>query len=98
MTDTTERPALWRRLSGPVKIGIAFALLGAILATVGMFRGFAPLTLRSFVTAVVISAGGWGLVSWAIAAAASQVERDVAEEARAEVDERLGKGDQPPKE
>jgi len=75
MSDTQKKP-LWRRLSGPLKIGLAFALLGVILATIGMLRGFAPLTLRAFVVAVVISGVTWGVVSWAIAAAAAEVERD----------------------
>jgi multisubunit Na+/H+ antiporter MnhG subunit len=75
MSDTQKKP-LWRRLSGPVKIGLAFALLGVILATIGMLRGFAPLTLRAFVVAIVISGVTWGVVSWAIAAAAAEVERD----------------------
>ena len=77
--DTTKKPSLWHRMSGPLKIGLAFGLLGATLATIGMFRGFAPFTFRAFATAVLISGVSWGLVSWAIAAAACDVERDVAE-------------------
>ena len=79
MTDETHKRSLWRRLSGPAKIGLGFALLGVILATIGMFRGFAPMTARAFVTAVVISGVTWGVVSWAIAAAAQAVERDAAD-------------------
>jgi hypothetical protein len=80
MQESRKRPTLWRRLNGPTKIGIGFALLGAILAAVGMFRGFAPLTARAFITAVVISAAAWGVVSWAIAEATAQVEGDIAED------------------
>lgn len=75
MTEATKT-SLWRRLGGPAKIGIACGLLGAILAAIGMFRGFAPLTVRAFVTAIAVSGVSWGVVSWAIAAAAHEVERD----------------------
>ena len=74
-----EGKSLWRRLSGPVKIGIAFGALGVILATIGMFRGFAPMTFRAFALAILISGLSWGVVSWAIAVAAVEVERDVQE-------------------
>lgn len=73
--DTTR--SLWQRLSGPVKIGLFFGLIGVILAVIGMFRGFAPMTFRSFAMAVLISGLSWGIVSWAIAAAAVEVEKDV---------------------
>lgn len=68
--------SLWKKVSGPAKIGLAFGLLGALLATIGMFRGFAPFTLRAFLMAVLISGVSWGLVSWAIAAAVAEVEAD----------------------
>ncbi len=70
-------PSWWSKVSGPAKIGLAFGLLGAVLAAVGMFRGFAPFTLRAFLMAVLISGVSWGLVSWAIAAAVVEVEQDV---------------------
>jgi len=72
-----KKASLWKRMGGPAKVGLAFGLLAAVLAAVGMFRGFAPLTLRSFATAVLISAVSWGVVSWAIATAVVEVERDV---------------------
>jgi len=75
MTEA-RKVSLWRRLSGPAKIGIALGLLGAILAAIGMFRGFAPLTARAFITAIAVSGVSWGVVAWAIAAAAYEVERD----------------------
>jgi hypothetical protein len=74
-----EKKSLWHRISGPVKIGLAFGLLGVILATIGMLRGFAPMTFRAFATAILVSGLSWGIVSWAIAAAAAEVERDVDE-------------------
>jgi len=72
---------IWKRLSGPVKVGIFFGGLAIVMAVVGLVRGSAtaPLTARSLIMAILISGGTWGLVSWAIATAAVDVERDVAE-------------------
>ena len=72
---------IWNRLSGPVKIGIFFGGLAIVMAVVGLIKGSAtaPLTARSLIMAIIISGGTWGLVSWAIATAAVDVERDVAE-------------------
>jgi hypothetical protein len=52
-----------------------------VMAVVGLVKGSAtaPLTARSLIMAIIISGGTWGLVSWAIATAAVEVERDVAE-------------------
>jgi len=62
----------WTRLSTPVKIGLVLGLIGAILTVVGVFKGgFAPLTVRSVLLGILIGGGAWGVVSWAIAAAAS---------------------------
>jgi len=74
-----ETKSFWKRFSGPVKIGIIFGLIGIILAVIGMFRGFAPMTFRSFAMAVLISGLSWGIVSWAVAMAAVEVEKDVQE-------------------
>jgi len=41
-----------------------------------------PLNPLSIFLALLISAGGWGIVSWAVATAVLDVERDVAEEAQ----------------
>ena len=81
--DGTRPPAtrnLWQRMSGPLKVGLIFAAIAIIMALVGLIRGSdtAPLTVRSVVMAVLISGGTWGLVSWAIATAVVEVERDVA--------------------
>jgi len=72
---------IWNRLSGPVKIGIFFGGLAIVMAVAGLIKGSAtaPLTARSLIMAIIISGGTWGLVSWAIATAAVDVERDVAE-------------------
>lgn len=67
----------WTRLSGPVKIGLALGLLGALLTVAGLFTGdLAPLTLRTLLLGILIGGGSWGVVSWAIAAAASDAMED----------------------
>lgn len=64
---------LWTRLPGPVKIGLVVGLVGALLTVFGLLKGdFAPLTLRSLLLGVLIGGGSWGVVSWAIATAASE--------------------------
>ncbi len=67
------------RLNGPAKIGLGFGLAGALLAGTGWVVNpqFASRTLISFVLAVGISFVTWGVVAWAIATAAFDVERDV---------------------
>ena len=70
------------RLSAPLRVGLACAALGIILAIVGIARGNVPANPLSIFLALLISAGGWGIVSWAVATAVVDVERDVAEEAQ----------------
>ena len=86
---------IWKRLSGPIKIGIFFGGLAIVMAVVGLIKGSAtaPLTARSLIMAIIISGGTWGLVSWAIATAAVDVERDVTEAEAAETASDEGKGD-----
>ncbi|MCZ7567914.1 MAG: hypothetical protein M5U01_04840 [Ardenticatenaceae bacterium] len=85
---TAERPSLWRRLSGPVKVGLMFALIAIALSLFGLFRNpDTPTTVRSILIATVISGGTWGLVSWAIATAIVDVEEDVAERGGEPLDE-----------
>ena len=69
----------WKRLSGPLKVGIIAALTGMALAVVGILRGAVPVNPLSILLALLISGGSWGLVAWAIAAAAHDVEQDLAE-------------------
>lgn len=76
MTSTPTRPSFWRRLSLPLKIGLAAAALAVILVLIGIARGNVPLNPASILLALVISAGSWGLVAWAVAAAAVDVEND----------------------
>jgi hypothetical protein len=78
---TARKTGLWYRLSGPVKVGLAFALIAIAMALIGLFRADSttPITFRSVAMAVLISGVTWGLVSWAIATAVVEVERDVAQ-------------------
>ena len=77
---TVHRTNLWNRLSGPVKVGFAFAIIAIVMALIGLLKGSSttPLTVRSVLMAVLISGGTWGVVSWAIATAVVEVEQDVA--------------------
>jgi hypothetical protein len=71
---------LWQRLDGPLKIGLVFAAIGIILTIVGILRDpTTPVTAWSLGVGSLISGVTWGLVSWAIATAAVEVENDVAE-------------------
>ena len=69
---------VWQRLDGPLKIGVSFAVLGIALTWIGIFRDpTTPVTAWSLGIGSLISGGVWGLVSWAIATAAVEVEEDV---------------------
>jgi hypothetical protein len=75
----------WKQLGGPVKIGLVLGLIGALLTVIGLLMGnMAPLTARSLLLGVVLGGGSWGVVSWAIATVASDVEPDASVEAVAE--------------
>lgn len=78
---SVRKTGLWYKLSGPVKIGLLFAVIAIIMALIGIFKGSSttPITFRSILMAVLISGGTWGIVSWAIATAVVEVEQDVAE-------------------
>ncbi|MBI1295186.1 hypothetical protein GC175_09535 [bacterium] len=68
-----------KTLSLPIKIALVFAALGIALTVVGVVRGTVPLNPASIGMALLIGGGSWFLVSWAVATAAVDVERDVAE-------------------
>lgn len=71
---------LWQRMSVPLKIGLIFAVLGISLTIIGILRDpTTPITSWSLIVGSLISGITWGLVSWAIATAAVEVETDVAE-------------------
>jgi len=79
-SDSPKRKNLWRRLNGPTKIGLVCAAIGILLTIIGIFRDpTTPVNAWSLGMGALISGGTWGLVSWAIATAAVEVERDVAE-------------------
>ena len=75
-----DKLSLWGRLNGPTKIGIGFAVVGILLTIIGIFRDpTTPVNAWSLGMGALIAGGTWGVVSWAIATAAVEVERDVAE-------------------
>jgi hypothetical protein len=78
MTVSNATPS--SKISLPLKVGLAFALVAMLLAVVGIVRGIVPANPLSILLALLISGGSWGLVSWAVATAAVDVERDVAEQ------------------
>lgn len=71
-----------KRLSGPVKAGLIAAALAILLVVIGILRGNVPLNPLSILLALLIGGGSWGIVVWAVATAALDVERDLAEEER----------------
>jgi Mg/Co/Ni transporter MgtE len=77
MSESRVR-VLWKRLGAPVKIGLLFAVIAGLMALTGWIArpNYTSRSLLSLFLAVVISAGTWGLVAWAIAAAAVEVTRD----------------------
>jgi hypothetical protein len=79
MTETSKQTKnLWQRMSGPLKVGLIFAVLGIVLMIIGIFRDpTTPVTAWSLGIGSLISGVVWGLVSWAIATAAVEVEGDV---------------------
>src|SRR5512143_3750951 len=90
MSVVSTRPSWWRRAGLPLKLGLIFAAAGMALAIVGIFRGNVPLNPLSIFLALAISGGSWGVVAWAIATAAVDVESDIAE-----VEEQTEQGDVP---
>lgn len=70
----------WKQLSTPLKVGLIAAALGMALAVIGIVRGAVPANFLSIVLALLISGLSWGVVAWAIATAAADVEHDLAEE------------------
>jgi len=62
----------WKKLGGPVRVGLVLGLIGAVLTVIGLLMGnLAPLTARSLILGVLLGGGSWGVVSWAIAAVAA---------------------------
>ncbi len=66
-------------LSGPIKTGLIAASIAVLLVIVGIIKGAVPANPLSIVLALLISAVSWFLVVWAIATAARDVEKDLAD-------------------
>jgi hypothetical protein len=64
------------KLSTPLKVGFGFGLLGILLTIIGIVRGNVPLNPASIGMALLIGGGVWFVVSWAVATAAVDVEKD----------------------
>ena len=75
-----NRKTGFSRLGLPARVGLICAALGMVLAVVGIIRGNVPLNPVSILLALLISGGSWGVVSWAVATAVVDVERDLAED------------------
>ncbi len=71
--------ARFTTLSLPLRVGLVAGLIGLLLTLVGIARGNVPLQPASIAVALLIGGGFWFLVAWAVATAAVDVERDVAE-------------------
>lgn len=69
---------MWSKLGIPVRIGIAFGIVGLALTVVGIARGNVPFTPASIAMALLIGGGVWFVVAWAVATAAVDVEGDLA--------------------
>jgi len=67
------------RLSIPLKIGLAFGLIGLALTVIGIVRGNVPQNPASIAMALLIGGGVSFVVSWAVATAAVDVEEDLTE-------------------
>jgi hypothetical protein len=67
---------MWRNLGRATQIGLVFGGIGVLLTLVGIARGNVPLNPWSITSALIIGGGVWFLVSWAVATAAIDVERD----------------------
>jgi hypothetical protein len=79
MEQPQETQTTWprRQLSGPVRVGLVFAVLAIVLTLAGLGRA-GILSWRNIVLGVVLGGGTWGIIAWAIAAAIAQVDEDVA--------------------
>lgn len=65
---------LWNRATTPIKVGLLFGALGATLALLGWLRERGDLLGLLF--ALLISFATWGVLSWAIAQAIHEAEKD----------------------
>ncbi len=71
---------IWTQLGGPAKIGLTFFAIAVALSLVGILRNpDTPTTFQSVLIATTISGLVWGIIAWAIATAALDVEEEIAE-------------------
>jgi hypothetical protein len=68
-----------RHLSPAVKVALVFGFIGLLLTGIGVVRGNVPPNPASIGIALLIGGGVWFLVSWAVATAAVDVEKDTEE-------------------
>ena len=91
----TAPKKLWQRMDGPLKVGVSCAILGIAMTLIGIFRDpTTPVTAWSIFMGTLISGGVWGVVSWAIATAAVEVEADV-QQANQETEHPTSNTDEP---
>jgi len=69
---------VFSKLSTPLKVGLTCGAAGILLTLIGIVRGNVPLQPANIAVALLIGGGFWFLVSWAVATAAVDVERDIA--------------------
>ena len=70
----------WSQLGCAAKIGITFFCIAVALSLVGVLRNpDTPATMQSVLIATTISGLVWGIIAWAIATAALDVEEEIAE-------------------
>ena len=70
----------WSQLGGPTKVGLIFFGIAVALSLVGILRNpDTPVTIQSVLIATTISGLVWGIIAWAIATAALDVEEEIAE-------------------
>ena len=85
----------WRTLPGPVKVALVCSLIAILLTVIGQLRHPQDITVRSMLMGILIGGGSWGLVSWAVAYAAWDVESEIAEEEANEAPAEPKPGEQP---
>jgi len=70
----------FKKLNGPLKVGLTFATIAVILTIVGVFKDpGTPVNAWTLIVGSLISGATWGLVSWAIATATVAVENDASD-------------------
>ncbi|GEM_PF-1237975 len=71
----------------PVVVGLIAAVLAALLIVIGIARGSIPVNPHSLAVAFLLGAGSWGVIAWAIAQAAVDVETDLVQVETREIEQ-----------